>query len=120
MPAGVTVVPGSLPPACTPAAGNASFTCNVAQLAAANPTALPPVAGGSIAFPFQAVATAGSPGGNMQAVVTTQPAEINTANNTATLAVAVGAVPAVPAVGTWGLLLLSAMLAGVAARRRVG
>lgn len=56
----------------------------------------------------------------MQAVVTTQPAEINTANNTATLAVAVGAVPAVPAVGTWGLLLLSAMLAGVAARRRAG
>ncbi len=118
MPAGVTVVPGSLPAACTPAAGNASFTCNVAQLAAANPTALPPVAGGSIAFPFQAVASAGSPGGNMQAVVTTQPAEINAANNTATLAVAVGAVPAVPAVGTWGLLLLSAMLAGVAARRR--
>ena len=116
LPAGLTVA-GTPPAGCTLAPGGAGLTCNVGALAAA--TLSPPAPGGSVSFPFQVVAAAGSAGGSAQATVPTQTGEINTANNTAALPIAVGAVPAaVPTLDVWALLVLSGLLPLLAARRR--
>ena len=118
LPPGVTVT-GALPPGCTATGGGTGLTCNVAALTAANPTATPPVAGGTVSFPIQLVATTNSPGGNAQATVPNAAGEINTANNTTTLAITIAAAPAaVPALDSWALLALGGLLPLLAARRR--
>lgn len=121
LPPGLTAA-GTAPVGCTFGAGGATVTCNVGVLAAANPTATPPVAGGSISFSIQVVAAAGAAGGYAQAQVPNQTGEVNTANNTAALAIAVGAVgaapAAVPTLDAWALIALAGLLPLVAARRR--
>ena len=118
LPPGLTVT-GTLPAGCTAGAGGTSVTCNVGALTAADPTAAPPVAGGSVSFPIQVVAAAGAAGGNATATVPNQTGEVNTANNTAALPIAVGAVPtAVPTLDGWALLALAGLLPLAAARRR--
>ena len=61
-------------------------------------------------------------GGNAQASVPAQAGEVNTANNNAALAIAIGAAPpsptAVPTLDVWALFALGGLLPLVAARRR--
>ena len=65
---------------------------------------------------------AGGAGGNAQASVPAQTGEVNTANNNAALAIAIGAAPpsptAVPTLDVWALFALGGLLPLVAARRR--
>lgn len=118
LPAGLTVT-GTPPAGCAATPGNTGLTCNVAALTAADPTAAPPVAGGSVSFPFQVVAAPGAAGGSAQAAVPAGAGEINTANNTTALPITVGAVPAaVPTLGTWALLALAGLMPLLASRRR--
>jgi uncharacterized repeat protein (TIGR01451 family) len=114
LPAGVTVLPASLPAGCTAAAGNGGFSCNVSALAVSNPAA-------SVSFPFQVLAAAGAAGGDIVATVATQANEVNTANNTTRLPVAVGVAPPpapVPSLDLWALLALSGLLPLLARRRK--
>lgn len=116
LPAGVTVLPASLPAGCTAVAGNGGFSCNVSALAVSNPAA-------SVTFPFQVLAAAGYAGGDIVATVVTQTNEVNTANNTARLPVAVGLAPPsppapVPSLDLWALLALSGLLPLLARRRK--
>ena len=71
---------------------------------------------------IQLVAAAGGAGGNAQASVPAQTGEANTANNSAALAIAIGAAPpaptAVPTLDVWALFALGGLLPLVAARRR--
>ena len=109
LPAGVTVS-GTPPPGCTVSPAGDSLTCPVGALNA-----------GAVAAPItvRLVAAAGAAGGNASANVPGQTNEINTANNTATLSIAIGAVPvAVPSLDIWALLALAGLLPLVAARRR--
>ena len=68
------------------------------------------------------MAAAGGAGGNAQASVPAQTGEANTANNSAALAIAIGAAPpsptAVPTLDVWALFALGGLLPLVAARRR--
>ena len=61
-------------------------------------------------------------GGNAQASVPAQAGEVNTANNNAALAIAIGAAPpsptAVPTLDVWALFALGGLLPLVAARHR--
>ena len=61
-------------------------------------------------------------GGNAQPSVPAQTGEVNTANNSAALAIAMGAAPpsptAVPTLDVWALFPLAGLLPLVAARRR--
>ena len=115
MPAGMTVLPASLPATCTANVGNTSFTCTLPGLAAG---------GGSTTISFQAVAAAPlAAGATMGAQVTGVTGEIDTADNSASLALAAVApvassTTAVPTLDIWALLGLSALLPWLAARRR--
>jgi len=114
LPTGMTVVPGSLPANCTPAAGNGSFTCTLGGIT--RNTSNTPIN-------FQVTTTNTFTNQPLTAEVTGVTGEVNTANNKTTLTIPAFApsAAAIPTLNEWALLLLGlAMLgmAGLRARRR--
>ena len=111
LPTGVTAV-GTPPVGCTFSSANTIVTCQLPDRSVA----------GSSNLSIQLVAAAGGAGGNAQASVPAQTGEVNTANNNAALAIAIGAAPpsptAVPTLDVWALFPLGGLLPLVAARRR--
>ena len=110
LPTGVTAV-GTPPVGCTFSSANTIVTCQLPDRSVA----------GSSNLTIQVVA-AGGAGGNAQPSVPAQTGEVNTANNNAALAIAIGAAPpsptAVPTLDVWALFALGGLLPLVAARRR--
>lgn len=111
LPTGVTAV-GTPPVGCTFSSANTIVTCQLPDRSVARSSNLT----------IQLVAAAGGAGGNAQASVPAQAGEVNTANNSAALAIAIGAAPpsptAVPTLDVWALFPLGGLLPLVAARRR--
>ena len=111
LPTGVTAV-GTPPVGCTFSSANTIVTCQLPDRSVARSSNLT----------IQLVAAAGGAGGNAQASVPAQTGEVNTANNSAALAIAIGAAPpsptAVPTLDVWALFALGGLLPLVAARRR--
>ena len=111
LPPGVTAT-GTPPVGCTFSSANTIVTCQLPDRSVA----------GSSNLSIQLVAAAGGAGGNAQASVPAQTGEVNTANNNAALAIAIGAAPpsptAVPTLDVWALFPLGGLLPLVAARRR--
>ena len=99
------------PVGCTFSSANTIVTCQLPDRSVA----------GSSNLTIQLVA-AGGAGGNAQASVPAQAGEVNTANNSAALAIAIGAAPpsptAVPTLDVGALFALGGLLPLVAARRR--
>ena len=110
LPTGVTAI-GTPPVGCTFSSANTIVTCQLPDRSVA----------GSSNLTIQVVA-AGGAGGNAQPSVPAQTGEVNTANNNAALAIAIGAAPpsptAVPTLDVWALFALGGLLPLVAARRR--
>ena len=110
LPTGVTAT-GTPPVGCTFSSANTIVTCQLPDRSVARSSNLT----------IQLVA-AGGAGGNAQASVPAQTGEVNTANNSAALAIAIGAAPpsptAVPTLDVWALFALGGLLPLVAARRR--
>ena len=110
LPTGVTAT-GTPPVGCTFSSANTIVTCQLPDRSVARSSNLT----------IQLVA-AGGAGGNAQASVPAQAGEVNTANNSAALAIAIGAAPpsptAVPTLDVWALFALGGLLPLVAARRR--
>ena len=110
LPPGVTAI-GTPPVGCTFSSANTIVTCQLPDRSVARSSNLT----------IQVVA-AGGAGGNAQASVPAQAGEVNTANNSAALAIAIGAAPpsptAVPTLDVWALFALGGLLPLVAARRR--
>ena len=110
LPTGVTAT-GTPPVGCTFSSANTIVTCQLPDRSVA----------GSSNLTIQVVA-AGGAGGNAQPSVPAQTGEVNTANNNAALAIAIGAAPpsptAVPTLDVWALFPLGGLLPLVAARRR--
>ncbi len=110
LPTGVTAT-GTPPVGCTFSSANTIVTCQLPDRSVA----------GSSNLTIQVVA-AGGAGGNAQPSVPAQTGEVNTANNNAALAIAIGAAPpsptAVPTLDVWALFALGGLLPLVAARRR--
>ena len=110
LPTGVTAT-GTSPVGCTFSSANTIVTCQLPDRSVARSSNLT----------IQLVA-AGGAGGNAQASVPAQAGEVNTANNSAALAIAIGAAPpaptAVPTLDVWALFALGGLLPLVAARRR--
>lgn len=110
LPTGVTAV-GTPPVGCTFSSANTIVTCQLPDRSVARSSNLT----------IQLVA-AGGAGGNAQASVPAQAGEVNTANNSAALAIAIGAAPpsptAVPTLDVWALFALGGLLPLVAACRR--
>ena len=110
LPTGVTAT-GTPPVGCTFSSANTIVTCQLPDRSVARSSNLT----------IQVVA-AGGAGGNAQASVPAQTGEVNTANNSAALAIAIGAAPpsptAVPTLDVWALFALGGLLPLVAARRR--
>ena len=100
------------PVGCTFSSANTIVTCQLPDRSVA----------GSSNLSIQLVAAAGGAGGNAQASVPAQAGEVNTANNSAALAIAIGAAPpsptAVPTLDVGALFALGGLLPLVAARRR--
>ena len=100
------------PVGCTFSSANTIVTCQLPDRSGA----------GSSNLSIQLVAAAGGAGGNAQPSVPAQTGEVNTANNNAALAIAIGAAPpsptAVPTLDVWALFPLGGLLPLVAARRR--
>ena len=111
LPTGVTAT-GTPPVGCTFSSPNTTVTCQLPDRSVARSSNLT----------IQLVAAAGGAGGNAQASVPAQAGEVNTANNSAALAIAIGAAPpsptAVPTLDVWALFPLGGLLPLVAARRR--
>ena len=111
LPPGVTAI-GTPPVGCTFSSANTIVTCQLPDRSVA----------GSSNLSIQLVAAAGGAGGNAQPSVPAQTGEVNTANNNAALAIAIGAAPpsptAVPTLDVWALFALGGLLPLVAARRR--
>ena len=111
LPPGVTAI-GTPPVGCTFSSANTIVTCQLPDRSVA----------GSSNLTIQLVAAAGGAGGNAQASVPAQAGEVNTANNSAALAIAIGAAPpsptAVPTLDVGALFALGGLLPLVAARRR--
>ena len=111
LPPGVTAI-GTPPVGCTFSSANTIVTCQLPDRSVA----------GSSNLSIPLVAAAGGAGGNAQASVPAQAGEVNTANNSAALAIAIGAAPpsptAVPTLDVWALFALGGLLPLVAARRR--
>jgi len=115
LPTGMTVVPGSLPANCTPAAGNGSFTCTLGGITRS--TSNSPVN-------FQVTTTNTFTNQPLTAEVTGVTGEVNTANNKTTLTIPAFApsAAAVPTLGEWALMLLGLAMLGMAGygiKRRV-
>ena len=112
LPTGVTAT-GTPPVGCTFSSANTIVTCQLPDR---------PVAGSSNLSIQLVAAAGGAGGGNAQASVPAQAGEVNTANNSAALAIAIGAAPpsptAVPTLDVWALFALGGLLPLVAARRR--
>ena len=110
LPTGATAT-GTPPVGCTFSSANTIVTCQLPDRSVA----------GSSNLTIQVVA-AGGAGGNAQPSVPAQTGEVNTANNNAALAIAIGAAPpsptAVPTLDVWALFALGGLLPLVAARRR--
>ena len=110
LPTGVTAT-GTPPVGCTFSSANTIVTCQLPDRSVARSSNLT----------IQLVA-AGGAGGNAQASVPAQAGEVNTANNSAALAIAIGAAPpsptAVPTLDVWALFALGGLLPLVAARHR--
>ena len=110
LPTGVTAT-GTPPVGCTFSSANTIVTCQLPDRSVARSSNLT----------IQLVA-AGGAGGNAQPSVPAQTGEVNSANNNAALAIAIGAAPpsptAVPTLDVWALLALGGLLPLVAARRR--
>ena len=110
LPTGVTAT-GTPPVGCTFSSANTIVTCQLPDRSVARSSNLT----------IQLVA-AGGAGGNAQPSVPAQTGEVNTANNSAALAIAIGAAPpsptAVPTLDVWALFALGGLLPLVAARRR--
>ncbi|MBP9672601.1 MAG: hypothetical protein KBE14_09570 [Ottowia sp.] len=110
LPTGVTAT-GTPPVGCTFSSANTIVTCQLPDRSVARSSNLT----------IQLVA-AGGAGGNAQPSVPAQTGEVNTANNNAALAIAIGAAPpsptAVPTLDVWALFALGGLLPLVAARRR--
>ena len=110
LPTGVTAT-GTPPVGCTFSSANTIVTCQLPDRSVA----------GSSNLTIQVVA-AGGAGGNAQPSVPAQTGEVNTANNNAALAIAIGAAPpsptALPTLDVWALFPLGGLLPLVAARRR--
>ena len=110
LPPGVTAT-GTPPVGCTFSSANTIVTCQLPDRSVARSSNLT----------IQLVA-AGGAGGNAQPSVPAQTGEVNTANNNAALAIAIGAAPpsptAVPTLDVWALFALGGLLPLVAARRR--
>ena len=110
LPTGVTAT-GTPPVGCTFSSANTIVTCQLPDRSVARSSNLT----------IQVVA-AGGAGGNAQPSVPAQTGEVNTANNNAALAIAIGAAPpsptAVPTLDVWALFALGGLLPLVAARRR--
>ena len=111
LPTGVTAV-GTPPVGCTFSSANTIVTCQLPDRSVARSSNLT----------IQLVAAAGGAGGNAQASVPAQAGEVNTANNSAALAIAIGAAPAgptaVPTLDVGALFALGGLLPLVAARGR--
>ena len=112
LPPGVTAT-GTPPVGCTFSSANTIVTCQLPDRSVA----------GSSNLSIQLVAAAGGAGGgNAQASVPAQAGEVNTANNSAALAIAIGAAPpsptAVPTLDVGALFALGGLLPLVAARGR--
>ena len=111
LPTGVTAT-GTPPVGCTFSSANTIVTCQLPDRSVARSSNLT----------IQLVAAAGGAGGNAQPSVPAQTGEVNTANNNAALAIAIGAAPpsptAVPTLDVWALFALGGLLPLVAARRR--
>ena len=99
------------PVGCTFSSANTIVTCQLPDRSVARSSNLT----------IQLVA-AGGAGGNAQPSVPAQTGEVNTANNNAALAIAIGAAPpsptAVPTLDVWALFALGGLLPLVAARHR--
>ena len=110
LPTGVTAT-GTPPVGCTFSSANTIVTCQLPDRSVARSSNLT----------IQLVA-AGGAGGNAQPSVPAQTGEVNTANNNAALAIAIGAAPpsptAVPTLDVWALFALGGLLPLVAARHR--
>ena len=110
LPTGVTAT-GTPPVGCTFSSANTIVTCQLPDRPVARSSNLT----------IQLVA-AGGAGGNAQPSVPAQTGEVNTANNNAALAIAIGAAPpsptAVPTLDVWALFALGGLLPLVAARHR--
>ena len=110
LPTGVTAT-GTSPVGCTFSSANTIVTCQLPDRSVARSSNLT----------IQVVA-AGGAGGNAQPSVPAQAGEVNTANNSAALAIAIGAAPpsptAVPTLDVWALFALGGLLPLVAARHR--
>ena len=110
LPTGVTAT-GTPPVGCTFSSANTIVTCQLPDRSVARSSNLT----------IQLVA-AGGAGGNAQPSVPAQTGEVNTANNNAALAIAIGAAPpsptAVPTLDVWALFPLGGLLPLVAARGR--
>ena len=107
LPTGMTVVPGSLPANCTPAAGNGSFTCTLGGIT--RNTSNTPIN-------FQVTTTNTFTNQPLTAEVTGVTGEVNTANNKTTLTIPAFApsAAAIPTLNEWALMLLALALLGVA------
>ena len=106
MPAGMQLVPGSLPANCT-ATGTTAFTCSLSVLA--------PGANTGIAFsaiPLQEGNLA------MTATISGVMGEVNLANNASPWSLQIGTPKAVPSLGALALVVLGALLAAMGMRRR--
>ena len=106
MPAGMQLVPGSLPANCT-ATGTTAFTCSLSVLA--------PGANTGIAFsaiPLQEGNLA------MTATISGVMGEVNLANNASPWSLQIGTPKAVPSLGALALAVLGALLAAMGMRRR--
>ena len=110
LPTGVTAT-GTPPVGCTFSSANTIVTCQLPDRSVARSSNLT----------IQLVA-AGGAGGNAQPSVPAQAGEVNTANNSAALAIAIGAAPpsptAVPTLDVGALFALGGLLPLVAARGR--
>ena len=110
LPTGVTAT-GTPHVGCTFSSANTIVTCQLPDRSVARSSNLT----------IQLVA-AGGAGGNAQPSVPAQTGEVNTANNNAALAIAIGAAPpsptALPTLDVWALFALGGLLPLVAARRR--
>ena len=110
LPTGVTAT-GTPPVGCTFSSANTIVTCQLPDRSVARSSNLT----------IQLVA-AGGAGGNAQPSVPAQTGEVNTANNNAALAIAIGAAPpsptAVPTLDVGALFALGGLLPLVAARGR--
>jgi len=111
LPTGMTVVPGSLPANCTPAAGNGSFTCTLGGIT--RNTSNTPIN-------FQVTTTNTFTNQPLTAEVTGVTGEVNTANNKTTLTIPAFApsAAAIPTLNEWALMLLALAMLGMAGLHR--